>query len=99
VQLHLRVLLALEESDTRRAEQLLIEINRMFPVYLPAMMERALLYYRCGEESAAAEWMREVIRRSDGLQPDEIVPGPEGLPVRFFVSSARAFLRSQGEPE
>ena len=61
---------------------------------MPGILERALLHVRQGERSAAASLMREVLRRTEKLPADEMLPGPEPLPVSFYRDSAETFLRS-----
>jgi hypothetical protein len=98
--LHEQALLAIERGEARAAERILAELNAACPTYLPGLVERALLHFRQNEHTVAIEWMREVIRRAAYISPADRYPaGPEGLPVAFYVLSARAFLRSQGEPE
>jgi chemotaxis protein methyltransferase CheR len=99
VEIHERALIAIENGESRIAERMLAELNRTFPTYLPGIVERALLHSRNGERTAAIEWMRECLRRAEHLGSADLFPGPEGLPVRFYVASASAFLRSQGERE
>jgi hypothetical protein len=41
--------------------------------------------------------MREVLRRTDQLPPDALLPGPEPLPVSFYRDSAQTFLRRGAE--
>jgi hypothetical protein len=38
--------------------------------------------------------MRELLRRTEKLPIDDVLPGPEPLPVRFYRDSAETFLRS-----
>jgi hypothetical protein len=63
------------------------------PDYVPGILERALLHVRMGEKTAASTLMREVLRRTDKLPGDEMLPGPEPLPVSFYRESAQTFLR------
>jgi hypothetical protein len=37
--------------------------------------------------------MREVLRRIEKLAEDEMLAGPEPLPVRFYRESAETYLR------
>jgi chemotaxis protein methyltransferase CheR len=97
--LHEQALVAIERGEARVAERILAELNAACPTYLPGLVERALLHFRQSEQTVAVEWMREVIRRAEYISPADRYPGPDGLPVAFYVLSARAFLRSQGETE
>jgi chemotaxis methyl-accepting protein methylase len=94
VAVHLRALVLIERGDKKVAEKALTELNRALPDYVPGILERALLHVRLGERSAAATLMREVLRRTAKLPPDEMLPGPEPLPVSFYRDSAETFLRS-----
>ena len=94
VAVHLRALVHIERGETRRAAQELSELTALAPDYLPGILERALLHSRLGERSSAAALMREVLRRTVDLPSEELLPGPEPLPVRFYRDSAQAYLRS-----
>ena len=97
VALHLRALVHIERGEKKVAERALDELTRAVPDYVPGILERALLHVRSGEPSAASSLMREVLRRTDKLPPDEMLAGPEPLPVAFYRDSARTFLR-RGAP-
>lgn len=94
VALHLRALVHIERGEKKRAEVELTELARQVPDYVPGILERALLHVRMGERSAALTLMREVVRRLDKLPGDDLLPGPEPLPVSFYRESAETFLRS-----
>jgi len=94
VALHLRALVHIERGEKKRAEQELNDLARQVPDYVPGILERALLHVRMGEKSAATSLMREVLKRTDKLAVDELLPGPEPLPVSFYRDSAQTFLRS-----
>ena len=93
VALHLRALVHIERGDKRRAEEELTELTALAPDYLPGILERALLHARLGARAAAAVLMREVLQRTEALPADQLLPGPEPLPVSFYRDSAQAFLR------
>lgn len=93
VALHLRALRQIERGERRVAERTLAELCRLVPDYVPGLVEQALLKMRAGDSSGAASLMREVLRRTDSLQPEMLLPGPEPLPVRFYRESADNFLR------
>ena len=92
VAVHLRALVQVERGERKLAESALAELVRLVPDYLPGILERALLHARQGERTAAAALMREVLRRTTGLPPDDLLPGPEPLPVRFYRDSAQSWL-------
>jgi hypothetical protein len=94
VALHLRALVHIERGEKKRAEQELNDLARQVPDYVPGILERALLHVRMGEKSTATSLMREVLKRTDKLAVDELLPGPEPLPVSFYRDSAQTFLRS-----
>ena len=96
VALHLRALVHIERGEKKRAEQELGELARQVPDYVPGILERALLHVRLGERSIATSLMREVLRRTEKLPADEMLPGPEPLPVSFYRESAQTFLRGGG---
>jgi hypothetical protein len=62
------------------------------PDYVPGILERALLHVRNGEPTAAASLMREVLRRTEKLPLEQLLAGPEELPVSFYRRSAQTFL-------
>ena len=93
VALHLRARVHIERGEKKRAEYELGQLAREVPDYVPGILERALLHVRLGERGAATSLMREVLRRTDKLPEDEVLPGPEPLPVSFYRSSAQTFLR------
>jgi hypothetical protein len=96
IAIHLRALVHIERGEKKTVEKELVELTKQVPDYVPGILERALLHVRLGERSAAAQLMREVLRRIDKLPADELLAGPEPLPVSFYRESAQAFLRSRG---
>lgn len=98
VALHLRALRHIDRGERQVAERALAELGVLVPDYVPGIVERALLKMRSGEQAAAMSLMREVLRRTDKLPPEELLPGPEPLPVRFYRESADNFLRGGERP-
>ncbi|HEY2031344.1 MAG TPA: CheR family methyltransferase [Myxococcales bacterium] len=96
IALHVRALEQIESGELKRALADLEELSRKAPDYLPALLERALLLKRGGERTAAAQLMREVLRRAEALLPDQVVQGPEPLLASFYRESAVAYLRGTG---
>lgn len=94
VALHLRALVHIERGERKRAQKELDDLARQVPEYVPGILERALLHVRLGEKSAASSLMREVLKRTEKLPVDDLLPGPEPLPVSFYRDSAETFLRS-----
>ncbi|GAC1346596.1 MAG: hypothetical protein NVSMB23_24460 [Myxococcales bacterium] len=93
VALHLRALVHIERGEKVVAEKALQELSKVVPDYVPGILERALLHGRAGERSQASTLMREVLRRVEKLPEDDLIAGPEPLPVRFYRESAQNFLR------
>ena len=96
VAVHLRALVHIERGEKSLAQRELADLCAQVPDYVPGILERALLHVRQGERAAAAQLMREVLRRTERLPLDEELAGPEPLPVRFYRESAATFLRSSG---
>jgi chemotaxis protein methyltransferase CheR len=94
VALHLRALVHIERGERKRAEKELNDLGLQAPDYVPGILERALLHVRQGEKTAASTLMREVLRRIEKLPENELLPGPEPLPVSFYRDSAQTFLKS-----
>jgi chemotaxis protein methyltransferase CheR len=94
VALHLRALVHIERGERKRAQKELDDLARQVPEYVPGILERALLHVRLGEKATATTLMREVLKRTEQLASDDLLPGPEPLPVSFYRDSAETFLRS-----
>jgi len=94
VALHLKALVHIERGERKRAQQELDDLAQKVPEYVPGILERALLHVRLGEKAAATFLMREVLKRTEKMPGDEMLAGPEPLPVSFYRASAETFLRS-----
>ena len=99
IAIHLRALVSIERGERRTAKAALEELSLRVPDYLPGILERALMHIRQGERVAATQLMRDVLRRTEDMPAEDLVPGPEPLPVEFYRSSAEQFLRSRGGVE
>jgi chemotaxis protein methyltransferase CheR len=99
IAIHLRALVSIERGERRTAKAALEELSLRVPDYLPGILERALMHIRQGERAAATQLMRDVLRRTEKMAAEDLVPGPEPLPVEFYRSSAEQFLRSRGGAE
>ncbi|HVE86290.1 MAG TPA: SAM-dependent methyltransferase, partial [Myxococcales bacterium] len=97
VRLHLEAIRCKEQGELSRADRLLEELSGRHPTYLPALLERGLLHARRGQRRSASRLMRLLLERARLLRPEEPVPGPEPLPLRYYVCSAAAFLGSERE--
>jgi len=92
VALHLRALALIETDDTDGADELLDNLVRRVPDYLPARLERALLHLRLGERSSGQRLMREVLEGCRARAPDEVLAAPAPMTVAFVLASAQASL-------
>lgn len=94
VALHLKALVHIDRGEQSVATRELAALNAQVPDYVPGLLERALCHQRAGERSAAKALMREVLRRTARLPLEELLPGPEPLPVSFYRDAAETYLRS-----
>ncbi len=92
VAVHLRALAAIERGDRSGAQKALGELEKLAPEYLPGVLERALAHARDGHPERASALMRELLQRTSRLDPDELLAGPEPLPIAYYRASAEAFL-------
>lgn len=92
VALHLRALALIETEDTDGADELLDNLVRRVPDYLPARLERALLHLRLGERSSGQRLMREVLDGCRDRPLDEVLAAPAPMTVAFVLASAQASL-------
>jgi hypothetical protein len=95
--LHKSALQWIEMGSRGSAEQVLVGLTRSYPDYVPGILERALAYARRGDQTNAAKWMAEVMKRVEGMPDDQVVVGPEELPVAFYRETARTFLERPRE--
>ena len=79
------------------ADKALAELNRAYPDYVPGILERALSHARRGDAAGAAKWMTEVMKRIENLPDDQMIVGPEELPVAFYRETARTYLERPRE--
>jgi chemotaxis protein methyltransferase CheR len=93
---HLRALQEIERGSRAAAEHELTQLRRRAPGYLPGLLELSLLHLRNGRRGPAEELMREILLRAAELPEDHVCPGPEPLPVSFYLTAARAFLGEKG---
>ena len=90
--LHKSVLMWIEIGGRGSAEKALTELNRVYPDYVPGILERALAHVRKGDVVGALKWMTEVLNRVEGMPADKIIVGLEELPVAFYRETARLYL-------
>jgi chemotaxis protein methyltransferase CheR len=90
--LHRSALLWVELGGRGSAERVLQELNRTYPDYVPGLLERALSHVRKGDPAGAKSWMRDVLKKLDGLPDDQPVQGLEELPVAFYRATAKTFV-------
>jgi chemotaxis protein methyltransferase CheR len=94
---HRAVLAQLEAGEDSAALLELQALVEAFPRYLPGWFEHGLALNRRGQRLLAAESLRKTLRLSRGLDPAQIILGPEPLSVDFYVGNAEAFLQSLGD--
>ena len=92
---HIQALVHLERGRHREAKRLLTELEQHSPEYLPAVLEDALLSGRRGDHAYARQRMKELLAKLEGRPADQLLPGPEELPVAFYRASAEAFLKGR----
>lgn len=64
--------------------------------YPPALLELALISEQRGRPARAAELATRLLELLRHRDPDEDVAGPEVLPVRYYTTTAEAFLARVG---
>lgn len=92
VEEHLRALSFIEQGNLTKADSLLESLRKRAPTYLPALFELGVLCARRSERRRAETLMRELLRRTEGRDPHEPVPGPEDLTIAYYRVAAEAFL-------
>jgi hypothetical protein len=96
VGLHVVALRLIEGGDIANARRILDDLCASSPDYVPGLVERALLLARQGELGIATSVMRDVVARTDRIDTEQILPGPEPLPVGFYRGAAQSFLGGRG---
>jgi chemotaxis methyl-accepting protein methylase len=91
VAIHLQAIHLIEAQRLAEAEVLLAALIGRAS-YAPALLELALISERRGRPARAAELANRLLEQLAGRDPDDEVPGPETLPVRYYTSTARTFL-------
>ena len=91
VKVHLEAIHLIEARRFGEAEALLGSLAAG-PIYVPALLELALLAERRGLPGRAAELATRVLELLGGRDPEDGVAGPETLPVQYYTTSARTFL-------
>ncbi len=96
IALHRSALMWIELGGRSSVDKALFELNRLYPDYVPGLLERALLHARKGDRAGAVTWMNEVLRKTEGMPEDRIVLGLEELPVSFYRDIAQAYVDDTG---
>jgi chemotaxis methyl-accepting protein methylase len=91
VRLHLEAIHLIEARRFAEAEILLGTLAGQ-ESYVPALLELALISERRGKPARAAELASRLLELLHGRDPDDLVAGPEALPVQYYTISARTFL-------
>jgi chemotaxis protein methyltransferase CheR len=94
---HRAILAQVEAGEGDAAMLELQALVEGFPNYLPGWFEHGLALNRRGQRELAAESLRKTLRLSRGMDPAQVIPGPEPLSVDFYVGNAEAFLQSLGD--
>jgi chemotaxis methyl-accepting protein methylase len=92
VSIHTHALGCIERGQYSEAAQMLSELAKVAPDYLPGVLERALLHARRAEHKRAHELMRQILHQTERLPEDLLLAGPEPLPVSYYRASAVAFM-------
>jgi hypothetical protein len=97
VDAHLHALALTEQGEWHAAEDVLADLYRTTPDYLPGLFEYAVLFIRSGRLRRAGALMKELLTRLTPLRSDLVLAGPEELPAEYYRVAARAFLDAQGQ--
>lgn len=92
IEQHLTALASIEQGDLGRAEKQLEALRAHAPTYLPAIFELGVLSAKRNQRAKAESLMRELLRRTEGKDPHEPVPGPEELTIAYYRVAAEAYL-------
>lgn len=98
VTLHLHALVAAESGERGTALRILQELTRRFPDYVPGLVDAALANGRDGRADVARAQMQEVLRRTDHLDGELAVAGPQTMNVEWYRRTATAFLQRTRPP-
>lgn len=98
VTLHLRALVAAERGDGRDALRCFQDLTRRFPDYVPGLVDAALANVRDGRTDVACEQMQEVLRRTEHLDMNLAIAGPQSMKVEWYRRTAAAWLERSGRP-
>jgi hypothetical protein len=93
---HVRALEAIDNGRHDVAEDILVDLHRSTPDYVPGIFELALLHVRSSRADQASALMRELLRKTEQLAPDDSLPGPEELTVSYYRIAAEAYLGESG---
>jgi hypothetical protein len=85
-----------EAGRARGALRVLDELSAEVSTYVPALLERALLRVRLGENVAARELAASVLERLEALDADARVDGPVPLSAAYYRAAALALLERAG---
>ncbi|MGE0546211.1 MAG: CheR family methyltransferase [Kofleriaceae bacterium] len=96
VALHTSALSYIEVGDPTAAEDLLEQVTRRAPDYVPGLIERALLHKRYDRVQRADELMREALRKLDALPVTHMLPGPHPMAAGDYRRLVRAYLDQRG---
>ena len=84
----------IETNRRRDALALFAQIQRRVPAYVAALLDHALLCQKAGHKRLAVDLMNEILRLTERLPVETLLPGIEELPVVYYRTAAESFLKS-----
>ncbi|MDP1822322.1 MAG: CheR family methyltransferase [Archangium sp.] len=96
IERHAEAVSVAEAGRSRGALRLLDELSGEAAGYVPALLERALLRLRLGENGTARELAGGVLARLEHLDADARVDGPVPLSAAYYRAAALALLERAG---
>jgi chemotaxis protein methyltransferase CheR len=90
---HIDALHLIEKNQKRQALDLLAQIQRQAPSYVAALLDQALLHQKSGQPKLATQLMQQILRLTESVPVDTMLPGLEELPVAYYRAAAESFLR------
>lgn len=99
VEAHCAALALVEHGDLGQARAALRDLRGKVPAYVPGVVDLALVNARLGHGQEAVRTMREALELLESFADQELVAGPETLPVEYYRAVAQVFLNQRrGHP-
>jgi len=95
VDAHCAALALVEHGDLGQARAALRDLRDRAPAYVPGVVDLALVNARLGHGQEAVRTMREALELLQPLEDQELVAGPETLPVEYYRAVAQVFLNQR----